>query len=257
MNIQNHLIPEPEYVNLDSDSVHKYVIDIHKVDENPYYIEFGDKPTHWEMTIQPMAAWVEDGVVDEFGNVCDPYQFKMTSYSLAPTIEQFSKHIYDECWATLRALDIDIKYLSDDTKLSVNWEEIQPQHVYKFMKEIHKNYTKTEDFLRDYDVFVNRIYNNFKFIYGMVCGQRGMFLKSFDLPIGRHFFDFLGIKIYTANLKEVDYPEYYNPTHWDANARKKVIIVKYCDVGKGKFYHTVQDEGGNEYLQFYSYIKAL
>jgi len=207
MNIKDHLIPEPEHCKISLDSATRYDVSIHKVDNNPYYLPFGDKPTHWELTIQPMGAWIEEGEEPEWESIGEPYEFKMSRYSLAPTIEQFSEHIYNECWSTIKAMgwnvEEDFKYLSDANKFFVEWSEIEPKHIYAFLKEIHKDYTKTEDFLRDIDHYHNRMYNNLKFIHGMIAGQRGMFLKSFELPIGRHFFDFLGIEIYKDNLEEV------------------------------------------------------
>ena len=258
MSIVKHLFPEPEYVNLDDDSVMKYELDIHKVDDNPFYIPFGDNPTHWELTIQPLSAWQEEGEALEFGKVCDPYQFKMSRYTLAPTIEEFSKHIYDECWASIKAMELpEIKFLSDNTQFDIDHNEIEPKHVYNFMKLLHKNYEETQSFLKDYEVYHQRLYHNFKFMYGMICGQRGMFMKSFDMPIGRNFFDFLGIDIYKTNLKDPQYPDYCFPTHWDANARKKVIIIKLADIGHGSHAHIVQDEEGTKYEQFYTHIQPL
>ena len=265
MNIKEHLFVEPEYTQHlslnDADQLFKYDVSIKKVDDNPYYLPFGDKPTHWELSIQPMGAWVEEGEEPEWGNFGDAYQFKMSQYSLAPTIEQFSEHIYNECWATINAMgwkaEEDFKYLSDNIKFSAEWNEIEPKHIYAFLKEIHKDYTKTEDFLRDMDHYRNRMYNNLKYMYGMTAGYKGMFLKSFEVPIGRHFFDFLGIEIYKANLKEVDYPDYYFPTHYDNMEHKSVVIVKNADIGQGEYYHDLQDEAGETYRQFYSYVKPL
>ena len=263
MNILKHLFPEPEHTQSlslnDSDQLFKYDVSIHEVEVNPYYLPFGDNPTHWELRIQPMGAWVEEGEEPEWGEMGNTYEFKMSRYTLPPTIEEFSKHIYDECWATINAMgwdaEKDFKYLSDETKLCQEWIDIEPQHVYAFLKEIHKDYTKTEDFLKDFVHYRDRMYNNLKFMYGMIAGYKGMFLKSFEVPIGRHFFDFLGIDIYKDNLKEVTYPDYYFPTHWDATAHKKCIVLDY-----GKSYQpelTLQDEEGNIYKQFDSFVKAL
>ena len=208
MNITEFLIHEPESFTLCDDVYLEYRVGIHKVEKNPFYIPFGEKTVnHWEITIEPFAAYIEDGKFsqDDFNSMSSPWRFKLTSHvSTKPTIEIFSKHIYDECWATIKAMELcKIKFLSDCECFHVTRREhIHPKQVYNFIKLIHKNYSKTEDFLNNYDVFVERIYHNLKFLYAITDGQNGMYLQSYDVPLGRHFLNFLGIEIYTANLEK-------------------------------------------------------
>ena len=260
MNIIKHLFPEPEYVTsiyyTDENGRMRYDVSIYKIDKNPYYLDFGDNPTHWEMKIQPQGRFEEEGEVDEWGDMGEPYVFKMSLYSKPPTVEEFSKHMFDECWATIKAMELpEIKYLADNICFNISREDIQPHQVYRFLKEIHKDYTKTENFLKDYDHYRDRIYNNMKFMYGMIAGYGGMFMKSFDFPIGRHFFDFLGIEIYKDNLKEVENVNYFN--YRDTKNHKVVRIIE------GEFepnpfvpkFLKVEDLEGNTYKLFDSQIE--
>ena len=158
---------------------------------NPFYMPIGDKGIHhWELSIQPIARWtLEDGYPDgDWMDSDSSIEFKMTSYSLKPTIEKFSQHIYDELHSAFNAMGIEeVKYLSHgEDQMLVNWNDIN-LNVYKFMKELHKDYTKTEDFIRDYDHYKERLYHDMKFAHALTYGQDYMFARTFTGDIQERF----------------------------------------------------------------------
>jgi hypothetical protein len=159
---------------------------------NPYYLPFGDKGVHhYELQLIPKyredcEEWSED--------VNQTLRFKMSSYSLMPTIEQFSDHIKAECIAILNAIGMDECYVWDVHRL--NYDDIEPAMIYKFLKNIHRDYTKTEDFLRDYDHYKNRLYQGMKWIDYIISGGGAMFCMSYDYPIGEHLLAFLEVGKY-------------------------------------------------------------
>ena len=176
--------------------------EIKEVEKNPFYLPFGDKGVHhWELVIRPTYLDEEEPeagmkvMVEE-----TPLRFKMTSYSLAPTMEKFSEHIKRELRAVLQTFDMEYEY-TWNVNLPCKRNEIEPQQVYKFLKLIHKDYTNTEDFLKDYDHYVERIYHDIKFIDYLMKGVKYMFAMGWDYPIGEHLLAFLDMGKY------VDYYE--------------------------------------------------
>lgn len=191
MNIQEFLIVAPEH-KLSQDTEVNYKVSIKKIKDNPFYIEFGDKPTHWMLTIDIQTRYTDEP--SKFEDTGDSVEFKMSAYSLKPTIEQFSKHIYDECRNTLEALDLhNPEFVSDANKWMMERNEITPANVYKFMKLLHKDYSKTESFLKDYDTYLERIYHNMKFMKKMVTGWEAMWSRDFKIPTGENFLAFLDL----------------------------------------------------------------
>jgi hypothetical protein len=174
-----------------------YDIDIHEVKENPYYLPFGDHGVHhWEMTIN--VRYHDHRYDDEDDNIANlmternPLRFKMTSYSKAPTIEEFSKHIYDELRAVLQAIDTTDKFVWDFPEM-LDRNDITPEMVYKFLKNIYKDYTKTEDFLKDYEHYAERMYHDYKFISYLCFGVDYYGAMGWDYPIGEHLLAFLDL----------------------------------------------------------------
>jgi hypothetical protein len=191
MNLQEFLIVSPDE-NVGTQTDVNYKVTIEKVKDNPYYIEFGDKPTHWLLRIDIQTRWNDEP--NEFEDTGDYVEFRMSRYSLKPTMEEFSKHIYDECRNTLEALDFHKpEFVSDSNKWMMERTEITPANVYKFMKLLHKDYTNTESFLKDYDTYLERIYHNMKFIYKLINGWDAMWSRDFKIPIGENFMAFLDL----------------------------------------------------------------
>ena len=120
----------------------------------------------------------------------------MTSRSIAPTMEQFSVHIKKELRAVLQACGLDNDYVWSVNTPSKR-QDIEPFQVYQFLKLIHKDYTKTEDFLKDYDHYVDRMYHNFKWIDYLMCGVNYMFAMGWEYPIGEHLLAFLDVGKYS------------------------------------------------------------
>ena len=196
MNILDYL---QDRIEEDGQSEHSYKVTIEEVKENPFYLPFGDKGIHhWELKIQPICRWIaEEGEEEDvWGNQDDSIEFKMTSYSKKPTIEEFSKHIYDELHAAFKAMEItEIRYLQEgEDKMLVDWDDCV-NRVYKFMKALHKDYSKTEDYLRDYDHYKERLYHDMKFAHALAFGQDYMFSRRFSGEIGEKFFEFMNIEI--------------------------------------------------------------
>lgn len=182
---------------------YRHTISMIEVDENPFYIPFaGDNRHHWELSITPWTKWDEPDA--EWGSTGQTLKFKMIS-SVKPTIEQFSKHIKTECLAIIKSLNIDLEncYIwTLQQALILDRDDIHPVHVFNFMKNLNKDYSKTNDFLRDYDVYLKRLYQGVKFMGLLISGEVGMSRMSFDYPIGEHFLAFL-----TNNAKFNDYYE--------------------------------------------------
>jgi len=179
--------------NVSRDGKVIYTTEIKQIDENPYYIEFGDKSIkHYELVIG--VEFREDDGEEVWEYVYDgKLRFKMSTYS-TPTIEKFSDHIRKECLALIDAVGCNLSkcYIWDLQQVSMlERNEIEPKQVYKFLKNIHKDYTKTEQFLEHYDIYVSRMYQTMKFIFLLIDGNSGMFRMSWEYPIGEHFLAFL------------------------------------------------------------------
>jgi len=184
--------------NLDPHQEFGFHTEILEVEENPFYLPFGDKGVHhWELVILPTYQDEEEPeagmkIMDDVS----PLRFKMTSRSLAPTMEQFSEHIKRELRAVLNALDLDNVYVWN-VNTPDNRDRIELHQVYKFLKNIHKDYTKTEDFLKDYDHYVDRMYHDCKWIEYLMFGVNYMFAMGWEFPIGEHLLSFLDIGKYS------------------------------------------------------------
>jgi hypothetical protein len=181
-------------------SEYTYKLEIREVPENPFHLPIiGEKVHHWALVLN---VFKHDHLYDDEGDnetylMTDnsPLVFRMTSYSKPPTIEEFSKHIYDEMRAVIHAFGMENEYV---------WEfnhkerrEITPEVVWKFLKNIHKDYSRTEDFLRDYDYYVERIYQDWKWgISYLMRGDNWMYAMGWDYPIGEHLLAFLDVGKY-------------------------------------------------------------
>lgn len=186
-------------ISEDEQTEYSYEVTVSQVQENPFYLPFGDKGVHhWELKIRPICRWLDDdGKPDsDWMDWDSSIEFKMTSYSKKPTIEEFSKHIYDELHAAFKAIGItEVNYLSHgEQQMFIDWDDCTDK-VYAFMKALHKNYSKTEDYLRDYKHYLNRLYHDMKFAHALAFGQDYMFARSFSGNIEEKFFDFMNIEI--------------------------------------------------------------
>jgi len=172
--------------------------EIREVEENPFYLPFGDKGVHhWELVIRPTCNDEENPDVDMIIlEEVSPLRFKMTSRSIKPTMEQFSAHIKAELRAVIQTFELDKEYVWS-VDFPTRREFIEPAQVYKFLKLIHRNYTKTEDFLKDYDHYVDRIYHDIKFMDYLMFGVNYMFAMGWSYPIGEHLLAFLDVGKYS------------------------------------------------------------
>lgn len=181
----------------------RFAVEIQEIKENPFYLEFDDKTRHWEFRITPTFQYDEGEGEHWHRDERQTLRFKMSQYT-QPTLEQFSEHIKMELTALLRAMSNVRGYVWDIVQdlYSPFRDNFTPEVVYAFLKEIHKDYTKTEDFLRDYEHYHNRMYHDLKFLMYMIEGNRAMFSMSYDYPIGEHMLAFL-------DLEEFKYCDYY------------------------------------------------
>jgi len=170
----------------------RYETEIKQIDSNPYYIEFGDKTKHWELTITPSTFDREEEGSEWVRDENQTLRFKMSAYQ-KPNIEIFSQHIYDELRAVLQAIECtDEDYVWNvQQKMLGAYKEFTPQQVYNFIKNIHKNYSDTQDFLNVHDSMYERMHQSMKFGMYLLEGNKAMFTMSYDYPIGEHLLAFL------------------------------------------------------------------
>lgn len=187
-------------------SEYTYKCEIIEVAENPFYLPFGDKGVHhWAMTIDVLKHdhLYDDEPDNETYLMTEPHShlvFRMTSYSKPPTIEEFSKHIYDEMRAVIHAFGLENEYVWNFPMKDRN--DITPQVVFKFLNNIHKHYPNTKDFLNDYDHYVERIYHDWKWgIEYLMRGECYMFAMGWEYPIGEHFLAFLDVGKYSDHYE--------------------------------------------------------
>ena len=194
MNLQDCLIPVEPNFGGSSFEQKRLTTEIVEVPDNPFYLPFkGDDRKHFELRIQHVGRYylddeVPEGETNEEINIDNyPLEFKMTTYGI-PTLERFSEHLREEINNTLDAMGIfelnTYNGYYNGAELSIDRVDIQPQHIYKFLKNIHKDYTKTEDFLKDFDHYENRIYHIMKFVSSLALGKDYMFAQTFSGEIG-------------------------------------------------------------------------
>lgn len=183
----------------------QYKVEINQIDENPFYIPFGDKTKQWELTIVPQYRDLDGDEPTKEWHDDDrqTIRFKMSAY-MKPTIEVFSKHIYDELNAILKAIgvtDEDYVWNVREKILTPIADGFEPQEVFNFMQNIHKDYTKTQDFLNAFDDFHHRMRQSLKFGMYLLEGNKAMFSMSYEYPIGEHLLAFLEIGKFTDHYE--------------------------------------------------------
>ena len=183
-----------QYSNKVNDT--KYKLEINEIDSNPFYIPFGDKTRQWELTITPQYRDPDgDEPTDKwYDDTRQTIRFKMSRYG-KPSIENFSTHIYEELNAVLNAIgcnDEDFVWGVQQKMLGAV-DEIEPQQLYNFIKNIHKNYSDTQDFLNVYDDMHHRMRQSLKFAMYLLEGNKAMFTMSYEYPIGEHLLAFLDL----------------------------------------------------------------
>jgi hypothetical protein len=180
------------YGNIHNDTMFK--LDIKEIESNPYYIPFGDRTRQWELTVTPQYRDSEEG--GEFhDDTLQEIRFKMSRYG-KPTIEHFSQHIFDELNAILKAVgvtDEDWVWDVQQKVLSPIADGFEPQEVFNFIKNIHKDYSNTQDFLNVHDDMHHRMRQSLKFAMYLLEGNKAMFSMSYEYPIGEHLLAFLEI----------------------------------------------------------------
>lgn len=188
-------------------SEYTYKCEIIEVAENPFHLPIkGEKVTHWAMTIDVLKHdhLYDDEPDNETYLMTRPSNhlvFRMTSYSKPPTIEEFSKHIYDEMRAVIQAFGLENGYVWDFPMKDRN--DITPDVVWKFLKNTHKAYDITVEFLRVYDHFVERIYHDYKWgIEYLMKGDQYMFAMGWEYPIGEHLLAFLDLGKYSDHYEK-------------------------------------------------------
>jgi hypothetical protein len=178
------------YGNVHNDT--QFKLDIQEIELNPYYIPFGDKTRQWELTVIPQYRDSEEGG-EYHDDTLQTIRFKMSWYS-KPTIEVFSQRIFDELNAVLNAIgvtDEDWVWDVQQKMLGSIGDGFEPQEVFNFIKNIHKNYSDTQDFLNVYDDMHHRMRQSLKFAMYLLEGNKAMFSMSYEYPIGEHLLAFL------------------------------------------------------------------
>lgn len=149
---------------------------------------------HWQLVIKSVLTDCETGEVSEVGRLT----FNQSAYS-KPDLESFSAHIRRECLATLEAVDATSGYVwGVRDKVSIKIDDITPQEIYSFTKQLHMNYSNTCDFLEVVDHYGDRLRANLKFIDYMIHGSYRVLGETVgDLhATGEHFTAFLGVGSY-------------------------------------------------------------
>ena len=167
---------------------------VHEISEimssqNPFYLPFkGDDRKHFILNTRLEGKWDEQDC--EWEDMDQHIEFRMTTYG-TPTIEDFSKHIQTELKACIEAMKIEWWnerlerfQFTNDSMFIFNWNEIKSENVYRFMKALHKDYSKTDDFMRDYDHYESRLYHSLKWAWSMSVGKNYMFSETFKGHIG-------------------------------------------------------------------------
>jgi hypothetical protein len=176
-----------------------FKLEITQIDSNPFYIPFGDKTKHWELTLTPLYRDLDGdeptGKWHEHNR--QEIKFKMSSRQ-KPNIERFSQHIYDELRAVLMAIGVtDDHWVWDvQQKMMGAIDGFEPEQVFKFIKNIHKDYSNTQDFLNVYDDMHHRMRQSMKFAMYLLEGNKAMFTMSYEYPIGEHLIAFLDVGKY-------------------------------------------------------------
>jgi len=176
----------------------KFKIEINQIDSNPYHLPInGDHPKHWEMSLIPCTRDKEEEGSEWHEDVDQKLKFKLTTYG-TPTIEDFSNAIYKELNAVLNAIGVtEEDWVWDiQQKMLGSYKEFTPQQVFKFIKNLHYGFDKTDKFLDVYDFFYERMHQSMKFAMYLLEGNRAMFTMSYDYPIGEHLTAFLEVGKY-------------------------------------------------------------
>ena len=192
----------------------KFKIEINQIDQNPYHLpidyiyltreklgfdqtNMGDKQKHWEMSLIPCTRDKEEEGSEWHEDVDQKLKFKLTTYG-TPTIEDFSNAIYKELNAVLNAIGVtEEDWVWDiQQKMLGSYKEFTPQQVFKFIKNLHYGFDKTDKFLDVYDFFYERMHQSMKFAMYLLEGNRAMFTMSYDYPIGEHLTAFLEVGKY-------------------------------------------------------------
>lgn len=175
----------------------KFKLEIRQIEENPYHLPIdGDKQKHWELTLTPCTLDREEEG-DWYENADQQLKFKMTRYG-QPTLEDFSEHIYKELNAVLDAIGVtEEDWVWDiQQKMLGSYKEFTPQQVFKFIKNLHFGFMKTDKFLEVYDFFYERMHQSMKFAMYLLEGNKAMFTMSYEYPIGEHLTAFLEVGKY-------------------------------------------------------------
>ena len=172
----------------------QYKLSISEIESNPFYIEFGDKTRHWELTLTPQYRDPQESK-EWYDDTRQEIRFKMSRYT-EPSIEQFSQHIYDELNAILNAIgcsDADYVWNVQQKTMGAIGDGFEPQVVYNFIKNIHKDYSQTQDFINVFDDMHHRMRQSLKFAMYLLEGNKAMFTMTYEYPIGEHLIAFLDL----------------------------------------------------------------
>lgn len=191
MDISSFLIPA---INEDpcADIEARIVSEIAKVDRNPYYLPIPkDKVRHFVLNLtseyrytdEESSEWIK-GISSEFGG--HPLRFFWSGYG-TPSIEKFSQHIYEEC----RAAFLSFEYSEHRDHFFHDRDDIALSDVWRFIKNQHKDYSKTEDFIRDFDYWKDRLYQSQKWLHYM-SGELEWY--GGYVSIGDRIYDFLDLQ---------------------------------------------------------------
>ena len=176
---------------------------IRQVEQNPYYLGPKDKSLsrrHYQLKIwgeyrfldeDPPSDWYKGERTHSGGVIPAPaILFHETSH-VPPhlmTIERFSEHIYKECRAAILAFGC----RQDGIPICKgDWKSISLAEVFKYLKNLHMDYSKTEDFIKDFDFWLNRLWNTYKFVQYL----SGRFeWTGCNVNIGHKIYEFLDLE---------------------------------------------------------------
>lgn len=190
--LTDYLIPT---VNDDPNSgiTARIIPEIKIIDSNPFYMPIpGDRGVHhfvlnlvseFRYNDDDSEEWIpgRSGIFAGY-----PLRFYYSGYGF-PSLENFSEHIYRECRATLSAVPRKFHSYHRFRDRS----EIEMSEVWKFLKNQHKDYSKTEDFIRDYDYWHDRLYSTLKW----VCYMSGeLDWAGAEINIGDRIYEFLDLQ---------------------------------------------------------------
>lgn len=193
-NFTDYLIPLDKYPDVEA----KIISKVKEVEGNPFHEPTpGEKVRHYILSLTSQYRYVEEDCEPSkwidghpWGNSY-PLKFYWSG-SKAPTMGRFSKHIWSECNAALRSFDRRSGEYVFHSRC-----DISMMNVWRFTKLQRKDYSQTEDFIRDYDYWESRLYNTQKWFFYMTGDLEWI---GGCISLGEAMYEFLGIEQYNPAI---------------------------------------------------------